>query len=138
MKTYWNNLTITNVFLNQKRVNICEKTVKIAPQFQCICMCFPPEISSFSFHSFCVICTSVLSFSHGFYISEFIYFSQNQILTKKSLQTNCHIIKIWVITKNFNFWYSLNDFKSWIARKYSKLCKTYLADNFVTVMNYLT
>jgi hypothetical protein len=36
-------LTITDVFLNHKRVNVCEHTVKMAPLGFCA---FQPEISS--------------------------------------------------------------------------------------------
>ena len=40
-EAYWYILTITDVFLNQRRVNVCEHTVKMEPQI------FPPLLPSF-------------------------------------------------------------------------------------------
>jgi hypothetical protein len=61
-KEWWDISTLTEVFVNQRRVNVCEHTVKNVPSLLCVQKYYPPlidknlskyqKVSSFSLCSF--------------------------------------------------------------------------------------
>ena len=103
-KLNWNILMITDIFLNQKRVNVCEHTVRSCPHHvfgyillieKDICDCqnisimlpyvyvclSPGDLFIFlvwvplSFPIFCIICISVLFFPRGLWLTRIYLFS---------------------------------------------------------------